>query len=72
MVKPTEIKNFFNHLAFRSEINFVAKAALKHIGTDASGDDELGNKLRAMTGSVILTNIGFQGEIYLKDLENFF
>ena len=25
-----------------------------------------------MTGSVKLTNIGFQGEIYLKDLENFF
>lgn len=70
--KTNQNKKFFNHLAFRSEINFVAKAALKHIGTDASGDDELGNKLRAMTGSVKLTNIGFQGEIYLKDLENFF
>ena len=65
-------KNFSNHLAFRSEINFVAKTALKHIGTYASRDDELGNMLRAMTGSITLTNIGFQGEIYLKDLESFF
>ena len=64
-------KNITNHLAFRSEINFVAIATLKHIGSYASRDDELGNMLRAMTGSITLTNIGFQGEIYLKDLENF-
>ena len=61
-------KNITNHLAIRSEINFVAIATLKHIGSYVSRDDELAIQLRAMTGSIKLTNIGFQGEIYLKDL----
>lgn len=64
-------KNITNHLAIRSEINFVAIATFKHIGSYVSRDDELAIQLRAMTGSIKLTNIGFQGEIYLKDLENF-
>jgi opacity protein-like surface antigen len=60
-----------HHIALRSELNFVSNIKLSHKGEYVNGNGNLATQLRAMTGSFKITNIGFQGEIYLKNLKEF-
>jgi hypothetical protein len=60
-----------HHIALRSELNFVSNIKLSHKGEYVNGNSNLSTQLRAMTGSFKITNIGFQGEIYLKNLKEF-
>jgi opacity protein-like surface antigen len=60
-----------HHIALRSELNFVSNIKLSHKGEYVNGNGNLSTQLRAMTGSFKITNIGFQGEIYLKNLKEF-
>ena len=64
-------QNISNHISLRSELNFVSNSKLSHKGEYVNGNGNLATQLRAMTGSFKITNIGFQGEIYLKSLEDF-
>ena len=64
-------QNTLNHIALRSELNFVSNIKLNHKGEYVNGNGNLATQLRAMTGSFKITNIGFQGEIYLKSLKEF-
>jgi hypothetical protein len=60
-----------HHISLRSELNFVSNIKLSHKGEYVNGNGNLATQLRAMTGSFKITNIGFQGEIYLKNLKEF-
>lgn len=62
----------WDHIALRSELNIVTGVTLKHQGKYVSQNSEMGTKLRAMTGSLGLTSLGFQLEYYMKPLEDFF
>lgn len=64
-------QNILNNIALRSELNFVSNIKLSHKGKYINGNGNLATQLRAMTGSFKITNIGFQGEFYLKNLEDF-
>ena len=64
-------QNTSNHIALRSELNFVSNTKLSHKGKYVNENSDLATRLRAMTGSFKITNIGFQGEIYLKSLKEF-
>ena len=59
-------QNTLNNIALRSELNFVSNIKLSHKGKYINGNGNLATQLRAMTGSFKITNIGFQGEFYLK------
>jgi len=60
-----------NHLMIKSEFNIMTTANLQHHGEYTEGTSELAMQLRAMKGSIKLTNLGVQAEYYFKDLREF-
>jgi len=60
-----------NHVMIKSEFNIMTTANFQHHGRYIEGNSELALQLRAMKGSVKLTNFGVQAEYYFKDLREF-
>lgn len=61
----------WSHVAVRSELNIIPSHAFRHYGDYVDEPGTLGEKLRAMTGTGSMTNVGFQIEYYLKCLSDF-
>lgn len=60
-----------NKIAIKSEVNFISKNVFEHHGDEAEDNDLGGEKLRAMTGTISMLNIGVSFEYYLNDLSQF-
>ena len=60
-----------NHIMLKTEFNLMSKADFQHHGEYTLGNNQLAIQLRAMKGSIVMTNFGVQGEYYFKDLREF-
>ena len=56
----------WSYLALRSEINIISKNDIQHFGPFTVGNDLDAERFRAMTGTVAITNVGFQLEYYMR------
>lgn len=61
----------WSHLAIKNEISYLTKSNLEHYGPFVERNGDLGDQLRAMTGSVSILSLGFQVEYYLHCLKTF-
>lgn len=61
----------FNYIMVKSEVNFMTGNNLQHHGVYVNANSDLARQLKAMTGSVSITNLGIQLEYYLKGLQDF-
>ena len=62
---------FSDHFKMRTEFLYTNNTSIKHDGKSAQGSSENAAKLRAMTSSVKLYNIGVNLEYYFLQLEDY-
>lgn len=62
---------FSDHFKLRTEVSFYTNTNLEHKGRYAEQTGLFGDKIRAMTGSTKIFNIGTQLEYYFKNLEDY-
>ena len=60
-----------NKLAIKSEVNFITSNSFNHHGYFADKNTINGEKLRTMTGTLSLINLGISLEYYFRDLSSF-
>lgn len=62
---------FSDHFKLKTEITFYTNTNLEHKGRFAEQSDNFGDRIRAMTGSTKVFNVGTQLEYYFKNLEDY-
>ena len=62
---------FSQHFKLKTQFNYLSNSKIEHEGRYAKQDNEVGRKLRRMTGSVKMYNFGTNLEYYFFELEDF-
>ncbi|MCB0460304.1 MAG: outer membrane beta-barrel protein [Flavobacteriaceae bacterium] len=62
---------FSDHFKLKTDFSFYTNSDLEHKGEYAKLQNDLGARLRAMTGTTKLWDVGMQMEYYFKNLEDY-
>jgi len=62
---------FSEHFKLKTQFNYLSNSKIEHEGVYVEQDNQVGNKLKRMTGSVKVYNIGTNLEYYFFELEDY-